>query len=170
MKIGRKLAIIIAGLSLAAAGILGGIFFQNSRKEAPAPATGRRIDSPSGKLLVLAAVTGGAAIVLITAAVFVMARDSGREEPVRQAEGANEIGAIEQLIVNIDSLSGEINRQAKSISRSMTAIRQALAGIQGAARNTDGGGEALFNRAQGETPNHITPAKQIQNKYGDRNH
>jgi uncharacterized membrane protein len=168
MKINRKLVIVIAALSLTAAGILGGIFFQFSRKGTPDGGIEQAISHPAGKLLVLSVVIGAAVIVLITVAVFIMARDSGREEPVRQAEEANEIGAIEQLIANINDLSVEINRQAKDISQSMTVIRQTLANIQTAARDTDGE-KALFNRAQGEALNHVTLTKQIQNKYGDRN-
>jgi hypothetical protein len=166
MKINRKLAILIAVLSLTAAGILGGIFLQISRMAAPDGGIGRVGGPSAGKLLALSAVTGGTMIVLITVAIFVMTRDSGGEEPVRQAEETNEIGAVEQLIVNINDLSGEINRQAKSISQSMTTIKQALTSIQTAARNTDGE-KVLFNRAQGEALNHVTLTKQIQNKYGD---
>jgi TolA-binding protein len=161
MKRNKKVIIIALGLSLAAAGI-GGIFFQTSPKEPRDLSMGRTLSSSADNLLVISAITGGAVIVLITGMIFIMARDSGGENPVRQEEetGINEINAIEQLIVNINDLSKEINRQAKSISQSMTTIRQDLENIQTVTRNTaDSGDQALFDRSQGETFDHIPLAK-----------
>jgi hypothetical protein len=162
-KTGKKVMIMAAGLSLAAAGILGGIFFHISRRETPDPGMERMFTADN--LLAVSAVTGGIVIVLITAAVFIMARDPGGKEPVQQKEEAgtndtNEISSIEQLIMNINDLNKEINRQAKSISQSMASIKQDLETIQTVTRNTaDDGGKVIFNGSQNETFDHISLAK-----------
>jgi methyl-accepting chemotaxis protein len=167
MKNGKKVMIVIAGLGLAAASVLGGIFFKISRQETPDPDIGRILNSSADNLLAISAVAGGVVIVLITVAIFIMARDSGGEEPVRQEEktGTNDIGAIEELIVNINDLTREINRQAKSISQSMTTIKQELTSIQTVTRNAAGGDDkVIFNKIPGETFDPITLTNQIRSK------
>jgi hypothetical protein len=122
MKIGKKLMVMIIGLNLAGAGILGGIILQISQRKMQdrdpkefilpekimASETGQntagprmaanipqRISkTPIYRLLTISATVGGFMIILITAIVFITARkDVGKEDPALPPETAGNTAA-----------------------------------------------------------------------------
>ncbi|MDR3173452.1 MAG: hypothetical protein LBU19_04300 [Treponema sp.] len=76
---------------------------------------------------------------------------------------------IKQIITNINDLNKEIDLQTKRIAQSTLVVKQMLANIQSITKtlNRDSG-ETSFNGTQSETFNHVPLAKQVQDKYRDR--
>lgn len=208
MKIEKKLMIMIIGLSLAGAGILGEIFLQISKgevQEITAKDAARPVEENSGRvkqdadgprslmagipwwtaggsaygLLIISAAIGGLVVIFITAAAFVTTYGkAGNKEagagtilPPDTTGNKNEICSIKQAAINISNLNREIARQAESISQSTASIKQALVRIRAITQTPphNSGGRILLNGPKGETFNHITLTKQIQDEYGDRN-
>jgi hypothetical protein len=195
-KICKKLMVMVIGLNLAGAGILGGVILQIYqrkthdfvvkeiihpgeedgiiRQDASGPLplatniSGGMSKAPIYHLLTISAAAGGFLIVFVTIITCLMSRrEAGAEDPVPAEEG-DKIGSIKQITANINDLNKEIDHQTESITQSALVIEQMLSNLRSVAQTLNhAGAKVLFDRSQGESRNRTTLAKQVQDEYGD---
>ncbi|MDR0641556.1 MAG: hypothetical protein LBG07_03765, partial [Treponema sp.] len=157
MKIGKKLMVLIIGLNLAGAGILGGIILQISQKtiqgrntkeiirpeEKTAAETGRNTANPrlgmnvpqrinktsTYRLLTMSATIGGLMIIFITSVVFITVRkDVKKEDPVISPNTADNKDS--NSICTIKQIASNINDLNKELDRQAESILQSTLAIE----------------------------------------